>query len=173
MSSALVLIDAQRNMFDPAAPAEGADLLLARLCDLLQRARSAGVPVALVRNCGGPGDPDEPGTPGFDLHPDLRVADGDLVLDKTTDDAFASTPLHPKLAACGVDHVVIAGLQSEYCVRDSVLGALRHGLRVTLVSDGHSTYPSGGRTGDAIRADVNSELAWQVALTPTQGIRFA
>ena len=32
-----------------------------------------------------------------------------------------------------------------------------------LVADGHSTYPSGGRTAEAIRTDVNTELAWRVA----------
>ena len=172
MPSALVLIDAQWDMFDPAAPADGADLLLERLQGLLRRARAAAAPVVLIRNRGRSGDPDEPGLPGFEFHPDLQPGPGELVLDKTTADAFASTDLASALAARGVDRIVVAGLQSEYCVRETVLGALNHGLRVVLVADGHSTYASGGRTAEAIRTDVNTELAWRVALEAADSVTF-
>ena len=58
-ATALLLIDAQVNMFDPANPVAGADALLSRLGQLLARARAAGAPVVFVRNCGGEADPDE------------------------------------------------------------------------------------------------------------------
>jgi nicotinamidase-related amidase len=122
--SALLLIDVQANMFDSAAPVAGSARLLERLQGLLGRARGVGVPVFLVRNSGGAGDPDEPGTPGWELHAGLRPDGGDVVLDKTTCKTSASTPLAAELDARDVTRVVISGLQSEYCIRETVLGAL-------------------------------------------------
>ncbi len=162
--TALLLIDAQVNMFDPAHPVHGAGELLPRLQELLARFRAVGAPVVFVRNCGGAGDPDVPGTPGWQLHPRLAPAEGDPVLDKTTCDTFASTPLAESLQSRGVTRVVIAGLQSEYCIRETTLGALGRGFEVTLVSDGHSTYAGGGRTAEAISAAVNAELDGRVLL---------
>ncbi len=169
---AFLLIDAQVNMFDPASPVNDSVALLERLRSLLERARAAGAPVFLVRNTGGEGDPDVPGTPGWELHPALAPRAGERVLDKTTCDTFASTPLGSELAALGVTRVVIAGLQSEWCIRESTLGALAAGHAVTLVSDGHSTYDGKTRTAGETSAAVNAELAARVTLVPADQVAF-
>ena len=171
-ATALVIIDAQVNMFDPAHPVSAAGELLERLSGLLARARAARAPIVFVRNCGGPSDPDQRGTPGWELQPPLQPADGDLVLDKITCDTFASTPLGDELAARGVTAVVIAGLQSEYCIRETTAGALARNLDVTLVSNGHSTYGSGNRTASEISAAVNAELAGRARLVKSEEVRF-
>jgi nicotinamidase-related amidase len=170
--SALLIIDAQVDMFHPANPVRAADALLARLADLVQRSRRARIPVLFVRNSGRPGDPDEPGTPGWEIHPSLAPAEGEPVYDKSTGDAFAGTRLDQDLRASGVRQVVIAGLQSEYCIRDTVLGALAHGYQVTLLSDGHSTYDDDGRTAAQISADVNRELAGRATVMSTDALRL-
>jgi len=64
--------------------------------------------------------------------------------------------------------VVIAGLQSEYCIRETALGALARGLEVTLISNGHSTYDSGGRRAPEIRTAVNHEFDGRVALVSVE-----
>ncbi|HYM81871.1 MAG TPA: isochorismatase family protein [Candidatus Limnocylindria bacterium] len=89
--TALVLIDVQVNMFGPDNPVPTADVMLERLTNLLARARSAHLSIIFVRNCGGAGDPDERGAPGWHLPPALQPADSDVVVDKTTCDTFAST----------------------------------------------------------------------------------
>jgi nicotinamidase-related amidase len=170
--SALLLVDVQVNMFDPASPVAGAPALLDRLRGLLARARAAGAPVFFVRNTGGAGDPDVPGTPGWELHPALAPAAGEAVLDKTTCDTFASTDLGSRLAAIGVARLVIAGLQSEWCIRETSLGALANGCTVTLVADGHSTYDGRTRTAAEATAAVNAELASRVTLLRADAIAF-
>lgn len=40
-----------------------------------------------------------------------------------------------------VCNLLVAGMQSDVCVKASCLGALAHGYHVTLVSDAHSTFP--------------------------------
>jgi len=162
--TAFVLIDTQVNMFDPTHPVAGADDLLARLADLLARARAARMPIAFVRNCGGPLDPDVRGTPGWEIHPDLRPLDGELVFDKTTCNAFETTSLGEELRARGIKRLVVAGLQSEFCVRDTTLGALDRGFEVTLISNGHSTYDAGDIPAAEVTATVNAELGGRVRL---------
>ena len=44
-------------------------------------------------------------------------------------------PLVDDLAARGVDHLYVGGLATDYCVRHSVLDALRHGIGVTVLTD--------------------------------------
>ena len=53
---------------------------------------------------------------------------------------------------------MIAGLQSEYCVRATTLTALARGHRVTLASGAHGTYPE-QRSPAEISAAVERELA--------------
>ena len=110
--NALLLIDVQANMLDLATPVFGAVPLIGRLRDLLHRARRAGVPVIFVRNCGGAGDPDVHGSPGWELHAELQPVDQEVILDKTTCNTFASTDLAAVLDARSVSQLVIAGLQS-------------------------------------------------------------
>jgi nicotinamidase-related amidase len=170
--NALLIIDTQVNMFDPAHPVAGSGPLLQRIGDLVARARAARTPIVFVRNCGGPEDPDLKGTPGWELHPSLKPAAGDVVLDKTTDDTFASTALEDELVARKVDGVVIAGLQSDYCIRETTLGALARGLDVTLVEDAHSTYDGGGRSAAEISAGVNAELGDRAHLVRSGDVGF-
>jgi nicotinamidase-related amidase len=169
----LLLIDVQVNMLQDAFPVEGSGPLLERLRRLLRSARDAGAPVIFVRNSGGAGDPDERGTPGWELHPALQPAEGDVVLDKTTANTFASTNLAQELSARGITRLVIAGVQSELCIRETALGALALGYPVTLVLDGHSTYDGKDRKASAISAAVNEELFTRTTLIPAREVSFS
>ena len=140
---------------------------------LLARAREAGVPVLFVQNDGGPGDPDEPGTPGWEMDPDLIPRPGEPVLRKTTCDAFASTPLGALLAAQSVGTLMIAGLQSEFCIAATVRGAPAMGISPVLVADGHSTYAQPHQPAAAIRERVGRDLAEIAAVTPSAEIVFS
>jgi nicotinamidase-related amidase len=72
----------------------------------------------------------------------------------------------------GIARLVIAGLQSEYCVRETMLGALARNFEVTLVGDGHSTYDGGGRSAPQKSAAVNAEFEGRVKLTSARGVSF-
>ncbi len=171
-ATALLLIDPQVNMFDEASPVEGAADLLPRLKRLLERARAAGVHVVFVQNCGGPGDPDEPGSVGWDLHAGLAPRPGEAVVHKTRPDGFEGTLLRGELERRGVGRLVVAGMQSEACVSATCRRAAALGFEVTLVSDGHSTYDGTGVTAGEIRARVNGDLAAIARLVPAREVEF-
>ncbi|GIH96572.1 isochorismatase family protein [Planobispora siamensis] len=154
MNQVLLLVDVQRNMLQPPAPVPAAQAVSATIEALLERARATSVPVIFVRNNGGEGDPDAPGTPGWELvH---EVLPGERVVDKGTPDAFRGTGLAWLLPPTA--SVVVAGMQSEWCVRSTCLAALEHGHAVTLVRGGHATYDDGEPAADISRK-VEEELA--------------
>ncbi|TCD60406.1 hypothetical protein EIP91_010221, partial [Steccherinum ochraceum] len=89
-----------------------------------------------VRNCGNKGDADEPNTPGWQLVHDPWP--GELVVDKTKNNAFAGTKL-----AQYIDpnvEIVVVGMQSDFCVRATCSTALERGNTVLLIRDAHATY---------------------------------
>jgi nicotinamidase/pyrazinamidase len=81
------------------------------------------------------------GTAGAELHSDLDQAKVDIVIDKGQDpnsqgySAFQDTRLGELLRERGVDRLFVTGLATDYCVKQSVLDALRQGLDVSVVED--------------------------------------
>ena len=68
---------------------------------------------------------------------------------------------------------MIAGLQSDWCIREATLGAVELGYGVRFVFDGHSTYDGKTRKAPAITAAVNQELSGRAKLVPAGEISFA
>jgi len=84
------------------------------------------------------------GTEGAELHPDLDRELVDEVFDKGRDSAAysgfearsGSGPLlGERLKEAGVEEVDVAGIATDYCVRATVLDALKEGFRVRLLGD--------------------------------------
>ena len=80
------------------------------------------------------------GTRGAEFHPELREDPRIRVVSKGLGDedsysAFDGTDLAETLRAEGVREVWVGGLATDYCVKNTVLDALRRGFRVRAVSD--------------------------------------
>jgi nicotinamidase/pyrazinamidase len=81
------------------------------------------------------------GTPGAELHSALEQAKIDVVIDKGQDpnsqgySGFQDTRLGDLLRERGVDRLFVAGLATDYCVKNTVLDARREGFDVTVVED--------------------------------------
>jgi streptothricin hydrolase len=171
MARALMLIDVQRNMLEPPTPVPSAGSAREALHDLLLRARREGALVIHVLNDGAPGDPDEPGTDGWQL---VFPADaGELIVRKDQSDTFAAnSALANELSAREITEVVIAGLQSNYCVAESSRGALKQGLRAILASGAHATYDE-GEPASVISARIEQELAREgIVVLPCRDLSF-
>jgi nicotinamidase/pyrazinamidase len=96
------------------------------------------------------------GTAGAELHPALDQALVDVVVDKGQDPAtegysgFDGTDLGELLRERGVDHVTVAGLATDYCVKNTALDALRQGFGVTV--DSNAVRAVDVQPGDGQRA---------------------
>ncbi len=151
-------------MFAPFNPVYEADALLENILKLLELARASGTQVIFIQNNGEPGEPDEPRTEGWMLHSELVIENGDLIVQKKHPDPFTDSELHATLRKKGIHKLIIAGLQSEYCINATCRKACELGYGVTLVSDSHSTYPSHEGTAPQIIARVNAGLKDVVSL---------
>jgi nicotinamidase/pyrazinamidase len=78
---------------------------------------------------------------GAQFHSAFADEHVDVVVDKGQDphtegySGFEGTGLEEMLRERGVDEVVVGGLATDYCVKNTVLDALRHGFDVTVVED--------------------------------------
>ncbi len=70
MCVALLIIDVQVCNFH-FEPVYNSSNLLAAVCALLEKARTAKAPIIYVQHCGPKGAVDEPNTPGWEIHPDI------------------------------------------------------------------------------------------------------
>jgi ribosomal protein S18 acetylase RimI-like enzyme/isochorismate hydrolase len=175
-NAALLVIDAQNGVL--AATADR-DSVLANIGVLVARARSEGAPVIWVQHA----DDGLPhGSDGWQLVPEVSPLDGEPVVHKAYGDSFEGTDLEELLASRAVGRLVVAGAQSDACVRATIHGAFTRGYDVTLVSDAHTTGDrteyGGPRAGEVI---AHTNLYWsyqsapgRTALTvPTPEVSFA
>ena len=138
VNTALLVIDMQLGNFE-SNPVYMANDLLTKTKSLIQKARASHVPIIYVQNNGGKGDPDECGSSGWKIHPAIAPIKGEVLIQKKTPDAFHETNLHEELKSRKITHVVVVGLQTEYCIDTTCRRAFSLGYKVTLVKDTHST----------------------------------
>jgi nicotinamidase/pyrazinamidase len=94
-------------------------------------------------------------TEGAEFHPALRDDPRIKVISKglgTTDgySAFDGTDLGSQLNQSGIEEVVVGGLATDYCVKNTVLDALRQGYKVKAIED--AMRPVELKPGDGERA---------------------
>ncbi len=169
-STALLVIDIQRGAFDGVRcpPIDSPERLVRNANALVAAAREGQAPVVFIHHCDDPGQAFEEGTEHWQLHESLVPAAGEHLLKKYASSAFEGTDLDAQLKALNVRELVVCGLQSEFCVSNTTRSALQLGYTVKVAEDGHSTWPSDGRSADEIERDVNVRLAKAgAALAPT------
>ncbi|MBX9644714.1 MAG: cysteine hydrolase [Novosphingobium sp.] len=174
-STALIVIDVQNGMFaNPEMQPHGGDEFLARLSDLVTRARTAGNHVLFVQHDGGAGHPLEKPSETWEIHPGTGYQRGDAVVEKSECDAFHATDMQKRLEADGINRLVLAGMMTEFCVDTTCRRAFSLGYEVILASDGHSTFSREDLSADQIIQHHNSVLGSGFAtLQPCSEITFS
>jgi len=160
-NTALLVIDVQN---DVVAAAHDRDEVVARIAGLVRRARTAGTPVVWVQHA----DEDLPrGSDGWQYVPELARQETEPLVHKAYGDSFEATDLEQVLAGLGVGHLVVAGAQTDACIRSTLHGALVRGYDATLVADAHTTEDQsewGAPPPDQVIAHTN--LYWKHQTAP-------
>lgn len=173
MSTALVVIDLQQGLLnEEPAPYRG-DEVLQCVGGLLRRARASNVPIFHVQHDGGAGDSLAKGSVGWPHHPAVAPRDGEPVIEKRQSSAFHDTDFHARLQKANIDRLVIAGMQTEYCIDSACRAAVTLGYRVVLVSDGHTTFDSPVLPAERIVAHHNNTIGGAfVKLSTASEVQF-
>ena len=163
MTRALIVIDVQESF---RARPEWAGISNPKIADQVDRlvrlARDAGDTVVWVLHS-------EPGSGGvFDpalgqvrLIDGLERRDGELLIHKTSHNAFTTTNLQQELTARGIRELTVCGIRTEQCVETTTRVGSDLGYDVTFVSDATATDPvtRGGVTLSAEEIIQRTEFA--------------
>jgi nicotinamidase/pyrazinamidase len=158
--SALLIVDVQRDFCPGGALAvRDGDEVVAPINRVATAAHDGGAPVFASRDWHPPTSTHfavnggvwpvhcVADSEGAAFHPNLDLPEGTVVVTKGDTpadpdgyDAFEGhlpdgTPLADALRARRVTRVVVAGLATDYCVKNSVMGARRAGFDVTVLTD--------------------------------------
>jgi nicotinamidase/pyrazinamidase len=171
-TTALVIVDVQ-NDFCPggALPVPEGDDVVAVLNSYIAIFNAAGQRVFATRDwhpsdtvhfkdSGGPWPAHcVQSTEGAGFHPGLKLSKDTVIITKGDDPATESysgfdgrgkegRTFADILRAAGVEHILVGGLATDYCVKQTVLDGLKEGFRVTLLVDA----VRGIEEGDSSRA---------------------
>jgi nicotinamidase-related amidase len=132
-NTALVVIDVQNGV---VGEAHERDATVANIARLVEKARGDGVPVVWVRHS----DEDlARESEEWQIVPELKPGGAEPTVDKNYGDSFEDTDLESVLSELGVGRLVVAGAQTDACIRSTLHGAFARGYDATLVSDAHTT----------------------------------
>lgn len=153
----LLLIDVQREYFDPEGPLRipDGDAVLGRLTGLLTAAREAGVPVIHVQHEeDASAEVFAAGTAAVETMDDVAPAGGEPVVVKHLPGSFDGTNLDELLRDAGIGTLVIGGFMTHMCCDTTAREAHARGLQVVLLTDGTATRDLDGPDGRTIPHDV-------------------
>ena len=174
---ALLVIDVQVGIVEGLRAYRACEVL-EQINKLLANARDSNKPIIYVQHDGEAGHPLEVGTEGWEIHPKIKPHEEDLIIRKRASDSFFETTLQRELEARGINHLIVAGCMTEYCVDTTARRAISIGYDVTLVSDAHTTIDNKRLTAAQIIEHHNALLdgfdagAHAITLKPARDVTF-
>lgn len=157
VNQALLVIDAQQELIEgnenESSVFKKKDLLK-NINLAIAKAKEEGALLVFVRDldvAGGKGD-------GFQVHQKINIPPTSMIFDKKATNSFYGTGLLDYLKDHEIEHLVIMGCQTEYCIDSAVRTATINGFDVTLAADGHSTRDSSVLTAEQIINHHNKTL---------------
>lgn len=152
--SALIVVDVQRDFMPGGAlPVPEGDSVIEPLNRMIKIFEEKKLPIVLTRDWhpedhvsfrerGGPWPKHcVANTEGAEFHPLLRVPTSSIVISKATESdreaysGFEGTELDRLLRELGVRRLFVGGVATEYCVKATVLDALKLGYEVFVIEE--------------------------------------
>jgi len=128
----------------------------------VERARLQGIPIVWILHTA---EHLPKGSDEWQLVPELVPAEGEPILDKVYNSAFAETELESELKRLGISHILLCGAATNWCIRATAYGALDRGYDLTLIADAHTTADMEDEGGSSIPAkgiieELNIVIEW-------------
>lgn len=150
--STLVLIDCQNTYTRGVMELEGVGAALDEAAALLDRARTAGIPVIHIQHSDGPGSLyDIDGESGA-IVAAVAPREGEPVVVKNYPNSFVRTDLDERLKAVGASNLVLAGFMTHMCVNSTARGAFNLGYAPTVVAAATATRALPGLGDETVPA---------------------
>jgi len=132
-NSALLIVDMQNAVVERAHQREA---VVANILSLVEKARRERIPIVWVQHSS---EQLKSGSDAWRIVPELIPHKDEPLIGKHYGDAFEATNLDAVLSGLGIGRLVVAGAQTDACIRSTIHGAFVRGYDVTLVGDAHTT----------------------------------
>jgi nicotinamidase-related amidase len=165
-NTALLVIDVQNGV---VTGAYRRDEVVANVGHLVEQARRERVPVVWVQHS------DEElatGSEEWRIVPELTPDEAEPLVEKHYGDSFEDTALETVLSGLGGGRLVVAGAETDACIRSTLHGALARGYDAILVKDAHTAGDKtawGAPPPEAVIAHTNLYWTYQTAPGRTAG----
>lgn len=173
--TALIVIDVQVAMFSSidGNSVYESGRILQNILLLIQKARVTDTPVIFIQHTDDRDPEYAEGTSLWKLHPMLNPLEREKIIQKSTWDSFHMTTLNEELQKLGVKKLIIAGMQSEFCVDTTCRRAFSMGYEGVLVEDAHTTFDTKALSAKKIIEHHNRVLGGRfVKLMSVKDITF-
>jgi nicotinamidase-related amidase len=165
-NTALLVVDVQSGVVKEAHQREA---VVANVGNLVEKARQERVPVVWVQHSS---EQLASGSDDWRIVPELSPGEAEPLVEKMYGDSFEDTTLETVLSGLGVGRLLVAGAETDACIRSTLHGAFVRGYDAILVSDAHTTGDKsawGAPPPDQVIAHTNLYWTYQTAPGRTAG----
>jgi nicotinamidase-related amidase len=164
----LLIIDMQEASFSQATRFDAAGMVQ-RINRLSAMVRGALDRVVFIQHAGTQEDGHLPNSDGWQLLSSLDRLEEDLVIHKTSCDAFYRSDLGATLDELGVERLLVTGCATDFCVDTTIRSAVSHDINVVAVSDCHTTADRAHLGAEQIIEHHN--WVWRGLIAPKSWVR--
>lgn len=155
----LVVVDVQIGVM---AESWNSPRIIKNVARAVQSAREGGIPVVWIQH---ESDEMPRDSSSWELVPELVPELGERRIYKRFPSSFEETKLEEGFAQLGTTHILLAGAQTNWCIRATAYAALDRGYDLTLLKDAHTTANIDLEDGSKVEAlgmiaDLNIAMKW-------------
>lgn len=152
----LIVIDMQKALMDDELYDLGG--LLEKVAKLIETARENGIEVIYVQHDAGPGTGFSVGDEAFEIADEVAPQEGEKVFVKTINSCFGNRDFAAYLEEAKDNTLMIAGLQTNFCIDATVKSAFERGYDVIVPEGAHSTFDNPYMSGETTCAYYFNEV---------------
>ena len=115
------------------------DRFVSNVKELINKARTNRIEVIYVRHDDGPDSELTKGNIGFEIYKEFKPINGERIFDKKVNSAFKGTGLLEYLINKGEKDIIIAGLQTDYCIDATIKCGFEHGFNIIVPAYANTT----------------------------------
>lgn len=134
----LLVVDTQKLITN--AGLYNFDEFVYNMKELIRSARENNIEIIYVRHDDGVGQELTMGTDGFEIYEGFAPHKGEKIFDKTVNSPFKNTGLLEYLTEKQTKQIIVAGLQTDYCIDATVKCGFEHGFKIIVPDGANSTF---------------------------------
>ena len=142
----LMIIDAQKLITNDKL--YNFNKFISNVKELISKARENSIEVIYIRHDDGEGNELTKGTDGFEIYEEFETLKNEKVFDKNVNSAFNGTGLLEYLKNKNEKEIIIAGLQTDYCVDATIKCGFEHGFNIIVPEHSNTTFSNEFMSGE-------------------------